>query len=108
MKVEFVLRNLQALSQSLGEINVPLLLAEVPRFAAVSEKMLDVARKHKCSALFFNQEHEVNEQPSRADLWPAGEKEAHKRLRRFVSKRMDDHHLKRDVPAEPGTSEISP
>jgi deoxyribodipyrimidine photo-lyase len=183
------------LSQSLGEINVPLLLVQLPRFASVPEKMLDIARKHKCSALFFNQEYEVNERrrdeqvrklfekadlavhaftdqtildvsrlttgsggwytvftpfkrkwletakddgplpicptprrqksmaigpdpvpgslrgfagPSRADLWPAGEKEAHKRLRRFVSKRMNDYHLKRDLPAEPSTSELSP
>ena len=46
--------------------------------------------------------------PARADLWPEGEKEAQKRLKAFVSKRMEDYHLKRDLPAEPGTSELSP
>jgi len=46
--------------------------------------------------------------PARAGLWPAGEKEAHKRLRLFVSRRIDGYHMKRDLPGEPGTSELSP
>lgn len=44
---------------------------------------------------------------SRADLWPEGEKVAQKNLKRFVAKRINEYHLKRDLPAEPGTSELS-
>lgn len=195
MKVDFVLRNLQSLSRSLIEVNIPLLLVESPHFAAVPGEILDIARRHKCSRLYFNQEHEVNERrrdeearklfekaglgvhaftdqtildvsrlrtgsanwytiftpfkrkwlaiaredgplaicpkprkqkptaiepdpvpdsPSDftglgwPDLWPAGEKAARRRLRLFISKRIDDYHVKRDLPAEPGTSELSP
>jgi deoxyribodipyrimidine photo-lyase len=195
MKVNFILRNLQALSRGLSERNIPLLLVESSGFAAVPPKILEIARRYKCGALFFNEEHEVNEQrrdaivrtlfaqvglavysftdqtildvsrlrtgsgswytvftpfkrkwletatkagplpicarprkqtstaiasdpvpvslrgfagPDRADLWPAGEQEAQKRLRRFVSQRIGDYHVRRDFPGEPGTSELSP
>jgi deoxyribodipyrimidine photo-lyase len=61
MKVNFILRNLQALSRGLSERNIPLLLIESSSFAAVPPKMLAIARRYKCGALFFNAEHEVNE-----------------------------------------------
>ncbi len=195
MKADFVLRNLRALSRSLSEINIPLLLVETPRFPAVPRKILDLARRHGCDALFFNQEHELDERrrddearrlfekaglavhafvdqtildvsrlktrargwytvftpfkrswleaadrgdllpvsarprkqkstgikpdpvpkslrgfkgSAGADLWREGEKEAQGRLSRFLSKRAGDYHMKRDLPAEPGTSELSP
>ncbi|RMF77742.1 MAG: deoxyribodipyrimidine photo-lyase, partial [Planctomycetota bacterium] len=44
----------------------------------------------------------------RADLWPAGEQAAHKRLRTFVSNRIDDYHRRRDFPDVNGTSTLSP
>ncbi|MFK4133145.1 deoxyribodipyrimidine photo-lyase [Pseudomonas luteola] len=39
--------------------------------------------------------------------WPAGENEAHARLRRFVDERMEVYHHDRDFPSRPGTSELS-
>lgn len=43
-----------------------------------------------------------------AELWPAGEDEAHRRLERFVRERIGGYRERRDLPAEPGTSELSP
>ncbi len=45
---------------------------------------------------------------SHADSWPAGEKEASKRLRRFVTKRIEGYKQNRDIPAVDGTSTLSP
>lgn len=44
---------------------------------------------------------------ARDDLWPAGEKEAHKRLRKFTSK-IAAYNNARDVPSTNGTSLLSP
>lgn len=195
MRVDLVLRSLRALSRSLSELSIPLLLVKSPRFAAVPGKLLDIAIRHRCSELFFNREYEVNERrrdeevrklfekaglpvhvftdqtildvsalrttsggwytvftpfrrkwleivkedgllpvcpkprkqrptamrpdpvpgsvegftgQSRPDLWPEGEQAAQKRLRLFMSRRIGDYRLKRDLPAEPGTSGLSP
>ncbi|AIR89472.1 deoxyribodipyrimidine photo-lyase [Pseudomonas cremoricolorata] len=40
-------------------------------------------------------------------LWPAGEQEAQTRLQRFADESIDDYHVARDLPARPGTSQIS-
>ncbi|MEH6389199.1 MAG: deoxyribodipyrimidine photo-lyase [Pseudomonas profundi] len=40
-------------------------------------------------------------------LWPAGEHEAAERLERFATERLDDYNRDRDMPAKPGTSQIS-
>lgn len=195
MKVDFVLRNVRSLSESLVRINVPLRLVEVPHFASLPAELLHIAELHDCEALYFNQEYEVNElhrddmvtrrfekaglsvhpfvdqtmldvsplrtgsgdwykvftpfkrkwleiakedgflpvcprpgkqkpldiQPdpvpdslrgfdghARADLWPEGERDARKRLKRFTSERINDYQSMRDLPAEPATSELSP
>ncbi|QJD58387.1 deoxyribodipyrimidine photo-lyase [Pseudomonas sp. gcc21] len=39
--------------------------------------------------------------------WPAGEAEAGERLERFATERLDDYNRDRDLPAKPGTSQIS-
>jgi deoxyribodipyrimidine photo-lyase len=39
--------------------------------------------------------------------WPAGEYAAQKRLAAFAEQRLADYQLRRDFPAEPGTSQIS-
>ena len=44
----------------------------------------------------------------RPDLWPAGEKEARRRLRRFLARRAGRYETDRDYPAVSGTSELSP
>ena len=40
-------------------------------------------------------------------LWPAGEDEASRRLKAFTSSAIDDYHHERDLPAHPGTSQLS-
>lgn len=42
------------------------------------------------------------------DHWPAGEDEAQGRLSRFVDETIDDYQTLRDLPATPGTSQLSP
>jgi deoxyribodipyrimidine photo-lyase len=43
-----------------------------------------------------------------AKLWPAGEKAAAARLRKFIDGRIDDYAEQRDIPALDGTSALSP
>jgi deoxyribodipyrimidine photo-lyase len=43
-----------------------------------------------------------------ADLWPAGEREALKRLNSFSAKGLRDYKERRDFPATDGTSTLSP
>lgn len=40
-------------------------------------------------------------------LWPAGEEAALGRLAAFIGGDLDDYHQARDIPAEPGTSQLS-
>jgi deoxyribodipyrimidine photo-lyase len=195
MKVDFVLRSVRALSETLAKLNIPLLVARASRFTTLPGKLLRLAAKHECDALFFNREYEVNEQRrdtdvtalferhgrsvhkftdqvildvagmrtgsggfytvftpfkrkwlelleaedpprvrgkprhqprlpappddvptalrgfaggGRPDLWPEGEAAARRRLRTFVSKRIDRYHELRDMPAVDGTSTLSP
>ncbi|WP_185267973.1 deoxyribodipyrimidine photo-lyase [Halopseudomonas xiamenensis] len=42
------------------------------------------------------------------DLWPAGEQAARQRLQRFSDERLHGYAEQRDLPAEPGTSQLSP
>ena len=44
----------------------------------------------------------------REDLWPAGERHARARLRRFLEERIEDYGQARDFPAKNGTSTLSP
>ncbi len=44
----------------------------------------------------------------REDLWPAGEEEAQKRLKRFVKNKALRYQSDRDIPSVPGTSLLSP
>jgi len=43
-----------------------------------------------------------------AELWPAGEKAAHKRLSRFIEEHLAQYHEARDMPAIDGVSRLSP
>jgi len=45
---------------------------------------------------------------ARPDLWPAGESAAGRRLEAFVERRLTGYHASRDLPAEDGTSRLSP
>lgn len=40
-------------------------------------------------------------------LWPAGEDEAHERLETFADEQISHYHEQRDLPAKPGTSQLS-
>jgi deoxyribodipyrimidine photo-lyase len=42
------------------------------------------------------------------ELWPAGESAARERLTRFADEQLEDYPLQRDIPAMPGTSQLSP
>jgi deoxyribodipyrimidine photo-lyase len=192
-KVSFWLRNLGLLSESLGKLNIPLIVKTCRSFDDVPEMIINVAQSKDCEHVCFNREYEVNESrrddaviaacqqaniavqrfhdrvivppreiktgggdfykvytpyrkvwnekatefaevlpspgkqkkidvsPSkvptsiegidfanaREDLWPAGEDEAAKRLKRFGA-RIRDYDDARDIPSINGTSLLSP
>jgi deoxyribodipyrimidine photo-lyase len=60
-KVEFVARNLETLSRDLEKLAIALLVERVADFDGVPEKLLRLARRHRCDALYFNGEYEANE-----------------------------------------------
>lgn len=60
-KVDFILRNLESLSEQLGKMNIPLKIVETPRFDGVAKALDKLAKDTACSELFFNREYEVNE-----------------------------------------------
>ncbi|MBA4120623.1 MAG: deoxyribodipyrimidine photo-lyase [Isosphaera sp.] len=60
-RVDFVLRNLAALSASLERLRIPLLIRTATRWQEVPAAVLAVAREHGCYAAHWNREHEVNE-----------------------------------------------
>ncbi|PPC76093.1 deoxyribodipyrimidine photo-lyase [Pokkaliibacter plantistimulans] len=51
---------------------------------------------------------EDDEAGLRADLWPAGEEEAIRRLELFVERKLPMYGQLRDIPSQPGTSTLSP
>ena len=194
-KVDFWLRNLRDLRQSLEGINIPLLVRRIDTWDQAAQTLLDVCRQHKIEAVHWNDEYGINEnsrdqatralleasgvqahsyldqllfrpgtvltrsgdyfqvfsqfkkvclehlhrslpsqaprvkrqapvgiasdpipqhiegfdKPSRAlsEHWPAGEDEAQARLSRFVDETIEDYHHLRDLPAKPGTSQLS-
>lgn len=61
VKVSFMLRTLEVLSERLRSLNIPLLIRDTGRFGGVPALLLETAREFGCDALFFNREYEVNE-----------------------------------------------
>jgi deoxyribodipyrimidine photo-lyase len=61
VRVEFLLRNLACLSERLKKLHIALRIIEEPTFAEVPTGLLAVAQQHRCDALYFNREYEVNE-----------------------------------------------
>ncbi|MDR6713583.1 deoxyribodipyrimidine photo-lyase [Pseudomonas hunanensis] len=194
-KVDFWLRNLGELRQSLEQLNIPLLIRETDTWHDVPQVLLEVCRTHQVKAVHWNEEYGINEQrrddatvalleqssisthsyldqlllppgsvltrsgqyfqvfgqfkracldrlhhglpglapkvkaqapqpiasdpiPQRIDgfeqpplalrdHWPAGEAEAQRRLAVFIDDAIDDYLQLRDLPAEPGTSQLS-
>lgn len=60
-KIKFWLENVRALSAELGRLRIPLLIRVVDWFDDAPQQVVKVAKKHGCSALWFNREYEVNE-----------------------------------------------
>lgn len=60
-KADFVLRNARELSAALERLRVPLRVLDVPKFAAAPAALAKLADEVRCDALYFNEEHEVNE-----------------------------------------------
>ena len=60
-KVSFWIENLRSLSSELGKLNIPLLIQTCDSFDETPDIVVSIAKKHKCTKLFFNREYEVNE-----------------------------------------------
>ncbi len=61
MKVDFLLRNLGALSRKLAKFHIPLKIVNTPRFDSVPSVLHKLAKTTGCDAIYFNNEFEVNE-----------------------------------------------
>lgn len=60
-KVDFVLRGVEALRESLATRHIALKIITVEHFADTPAALLKQAKRFKCDALFFNREYELNE-----------------------------------------------
>ena len=60
-KVDFWLRNLEQLSQSLGELNIPLLIRTATHWDHAPAELLKLCRQLKIEALHVNEEYGVHE-----------------------------------------------
>ncbi|MGE3180298.1 MAG: deoxyribodipyrimidine photo-lyase [Phycisphaerae bacterium] len=83
VKVDFLLRNLAELADSLATRNIPLRLIDTDRFDAVPAKLLKLAQDTACDALFFNDEYEVNE-AARDDEVVAAFEADNRKVHRYV------------------------
>ena len=61
LKVKFWLANLHILSQSLSELNIPLLIERCETFSDAPDAVVAIAKRHDCGDIFFNGEYEVHE-----------------------------------------------
>lgn len=195
VKVDFWLRNLAKLRETLKTLGIPLLIRRAERWEQAPQVLLDLAREQGLEHLHFNDEYGVNEAarddavaeafeeagltahryldqtlfapgtvltksggyfkvfgqfrktclarletglpmplpapdrqqaftiqadelPTGVDgfaetslevrqLWPAGEEAALQRLEAFIRDDLEDYHQARDIPFEPGTSQLS-
>jgi deoxyribodipyrimidine photo-lyase len=61
VRIEFILRTLRELAQSLERIGIPLRVITSPSAAQTPELVVATAASLGCAAIFANREHEVNE-----------------------------------------------
>ncbi len=61
IRVSFILRNLRELSADLARLKIPLLIRDCADFSGVPALLSALLREHRCDALYFNAEYEVNE-----------------------------------------------
>lgn len=195
VKVDFWLRNLAKLRETLKTLGIPLLIRRAERWEQAPQVLLDLAREQGLEHLHFNDEYGVNEaarddavaeafeqaglaahryldqtllapgtvltksggyfkvfgqfrktclarletglpmplpapdrqqaatiqadelptgvdgfaetSPEVRQLWPAGEEAALQRLEAFIRDDLENYHQARDIPFEPGTSQLS-
>lgn len=55
-KVDFILRHLETLSETLAQYHIPLKLIKVPRFANIPNALTQFCRKHSISTVFANRQ----------------------------------------------------
>ncbi|MBF8661049.1 deoxyribodipyrimidine photo-lyase [Pseudomonas putida] len=60
-KVDFWLRNLREVRQSLEALNIPLLIRKIDTWDDAPEAVLDVCRKHNVQSVHWNEEYGINE-----------------------------------------------
>lgn len=60
-KVDFWLRNLREVRQSLDALNIPLLIRKIDTWDDAPEAVLDVCRKHHVQSVHLNEEYGINE-----------------------------------------------
>lgn len=61
IRADFILRNLQSLSEKLSDLNIALRIIEQKRFEDVPGALLSLAKELECDRLCFNREYELNE-----------------------------------------------
>jgi len=61
IKIDFWLRNLRELQPALARLNIPLVILTAPTRRHIAPALLTLARDARCTALFFNNEYEINE-----------------------------------------------
>lgn len=60
-RVDLMLRTLAHLSKELATLHIPLLIRHAPRAEDVASVVAAACTEHKCDAIFFNREYEINE-----------------------------------------------
>lgn len=60
-KIKFWLDNLKCLSDSLSQLNIPLLIETCDSFDDCPALVAKIAKQNQCASLHFNREYEVNE-----------------------------------------------
>jgi deoxyribodipyrimidine photo-lyase len=61
-RLSLMLRTLREVSDELLKLNIPLLVRTAKAAADVPTELLDLATSHRCDAIYFNREYEVDEQ----------------------------------------------
>lgn len=74
VRVDFTLRTLKHLSESLASVRIPLLIVQAPSPQDVVPAVLAVAKRHGCESIHFNREYELNEARRDAALEAAANK----------------------------------
>lgn len=61
-KVDFWLRNLRDVRQSLEGLNIPLLIRSIDTWEQAPQAVLEVCRQHQVASVHWNEEYGINEQ----------------------------------------------